>query len=317
MASIPASSDPIRLALIGAGRWGRNYLRTLTATEGVALAAVASGNPDTAALCPPGCRLFTHWRAMLAAGGLDGVIIASPPASHAEIAEAVIRQGLAVLIEKPLTLDHGQALRLRQVAADHPVLIQVGHIHLAAPAWRRLKQLVDRIAPVRGIRAVAGARGPYRPDVGVLWDWGAHDVAMCLDIARTMPDRVDARLLDRRAVADGTAERISIRLGFGALEAEIVLGTDMDKTRRFELTGAGGTLVYDDLAPAKLTLDGQAVPIERHPPLAVQVQDFAAAIRAGSTDMSGLELGIAVVEILDRCQSLSASWRDDQGHAGI
>jgi predicted dehydrogenase len=303
MASIPAPSEPVRLALIGAGRWGRIYLRTLAGLEGIALAAVASGNAETAGLVPPGCRLFTDWRDLVAAGGFDGVIIATPPSTHAEIAGSVIARGRAVLIEKPLTLDLGQARRLHALAAENPVLVQVGHVHLAAPAWRELKRIAGGLGPVRTIRAVAGNHGPHRGDVGVLWDWGAHDVAMCLDLMGGMPDEVEACLLSRRQVEGGVAERLRLRLGFGGVTAEIVLGTDMDKTRRFEVGCQGGTLVYDDLALAKLTQDGEAVEIGKTLPLSAQLEDFVASIRAGSTDRSGLDLGVKVVGVLERCQS--------------
>lgn len=304
MASIPESNSPVRLALVGAGRWGRVYLRTLAALDGIALVGVASANPATAALVSPGCRLFPHWRDLLAAGGFDGLIIATPPATHAEIAEAALRDGVALLVEKPLTLDLDSAEALRRLAAAAPVLVQVGHVHLASPAWRELKRRVDTLGPVRAIRAVAGNHGPYRDDAAVLWDWGPHDLSMCLDLMGVPPDRVAARVAARRRVDAGWAERLELRLGFGAVEAAITLGTDMDKTRRFEVVCARGSLVYDDLAPAKLTLDGVAVAIAADPPLSVQVQDFAAALRAGSRDRSGLDLGVAVVDLLQRCQAV-------------
>ena len=44
----------IRLALIGAGRWGRNYIRTIMGLDGAELVVVASGNPETAGLVPRG-----------------------------------------------------------------------------------------------------------------------------------------------------------------------------------------------------------------------------------------------------------------------
>ncbi|RAU23592.1 hypothetical protein CU669_00350 [Paramagnetospirillum kuznetsovii] len=307
MASIQAPNRPVRLALVGAGRWGRVILRNLAGMQGAVLAAVASGSPETAGLVPVGCPVFAHWRDMLAAGGFDGVVIATPPASHAEIAEAVMSHGLAVLIEKPLTLDLGEALALRDTAIRHGALVQVGHVHLAAPAWRRLKALVGEIGPVREIHAVAGNHGPYRSDATVLWDWGPHDIALCLDLLGQPPDRVEARLLARRNVAadvtSGMAERLRLDLGFGVVAADIILGTDMDKTRRFEVVCHGGTLVYDDLSAAKLTLDGIEMGVAADPPLGIQLREFAAAIGAGSRDISGLDLGIAVVEVLGRCQS--------------
>lgn len=303
MVSILETSEPVRLALIGAGRWGRIYLRALAAEASIILTAVASGNHETTHLVPAGCKLFSDWHTMLAAGGFDGVIIATPPATHAKIAQAAMEKGLAVLIEKPLTLDHLEALRIREIAAGRPTICRVGHIHLYAPAWRRLKQIVREIAPLRKIRTAAGNHGPYRLDTSVLWDWGPHDIAMCLDLLGTAPDQAEAHLVARKAVHGGLAERLRLRLRFGRLEANIVVGTDMNKTRQFEALCAGGTVLYDDLAPAKLTLNGVAVEIDPTPPLTVQIRDFAEAIRVGSVDLSDLDLGVTVVAVLDRCQA--------------
>lgn len=299
---------PVRLALVGAGRWGRICLRNLAGLEGARLVAVASANPDTAALLPAGCRLFADWRDMLApngigGGGVDGVIVATPPDSHAAIAIAALEAGSAVLVEKPVTLDSAEALAIRAAAVRAGRMVQVDHIHLFGPAFRTLKRLARQIGPVRAIRGVAGNHGPYRTDASVLFDWGPHDVSMCLDLLGALPDSAEARSLGRTPVEGGTAERLRLRLGFGPIEAEVVLGTDMDKTRRFEVECAKGTLVYDDLAAHKLTRDGQPVEIASVSPLAVVLGEFVAGVAAGSQDLSGLDLGIAVVEVLARCQS--------------
>ena len=81
----------LRLGLLGAGRWGRNYIRTIAASAGVRLARLASRNPDSANLVPPDCVIFADWREMLDARALDGVIVATPPGVHAEMALAQCR----------------------------------------------------------------------------------------------------------------------------------------------------------------------------------------------------------------------------------
>ena len=99
----------LNLGLIGAGPWGRNYIDTIRALDGVALTRLASRNPESAALAGPDCEITGDWRKMLAAGDLDGVIIATPPALHAEMTLAAIDRGVAVLVEKPMTLNLAEA----------------------------------------------------------------------------------------------------------------------------------------------------------------------------------------------------------------
>ena len=65
---------PVRLGVIGAGRWGRICLRTLSGITAADLVAVASGNPETATLVPPGCRIFADWRELIGSAGVEGLV---------------------------------------------------------------------------------------------------------------------------------------------------------------------------------------------------------------------------------------------------
>ncbi|MEE9275734.1 MAG: Gfo/Idh/MocA family oxidoreductase, partial [bacterium] len=105
---------PLRLGLIGAGRWGRAYIRTLKSMAGVELARLCSANPESPKLAGPGCRVTGDWRELAGAEDLDGLILATPPGLHAEMAGAAAAAGLPVMIEKPLTLDLDEALRLQE-----------------------------------------------------------------------------------------------------------------------------------------------------------------------------------------------------------
>jgi predicted dehydrogenase len=286
----------VRLGVIGAGRWGRICLKTLANMAHIQVAAVASGNAETAVLMPEGCRLVSDWREMMGSGDIDGVVIATPPATHAAIATAAMAAGLAVFVEKPLTLSADEARGLRaQAAACGTKVFFTDHIHLFNPAYRRLKQLAHGITAITGL---AGNHGPYRDDASVLWDWGPHDVAMILDLMGTAPDKVTATTIERHPVIGGMGEMVRLDFRFGPVIATATFGTLVDKVRRFTVDCAAGRLVYDDLAVNKLTRDGMAVTVEAISPLNVALSDFAAAIRDGGEHLAGLELGVAVVEVL-------------------
>ncbi|MGE5505865.1 MAG: Gfo/Idh/MocA family protein [Actinomycetota bacterium] len=289
----------LRLGLVGVGRWGRIYIRTLgQLAPDIHLARVASRNPETAALVPAGCVVSADWQDLVAAGDLDGIIVASPPETHVDIALAAVAAGLPVLVEKPLCLDSDEAGRLFAAAQDAGALVMVEHTHLFSPAFRRLKQLVPTLG---GPRAVEGRAGNLigRLSAPILWDWGAHDVALCLDLLGALPDRIDAALVDRPALPDGGhGETFRLTLGFGSIEATVTCGTLAAKTRRFTVACPDGTLVYDDLAADKLTLDGRAVPVAGDLPLTTAVREFAAKVRSGSHDLASLQLGMRVVTVL-------------------
>ena len=298
---------PQRLGLIGAGRWGRNYIRTIDALPGVRLSRLASRNPDSVRIAPADCAVVPDWRDLLDRNALDGVIIATPPGLHAEMALAAIDAGLPVLIEKPLTLDIAQARALSRKALERRAIAMVNHTHLFHPAYRALKSLLPDYGLIREIRAEAGSLGPFRLDTPVLWDWGAHDVAMCIDIMRERPSRVSARILERREVAGGHGETLRLELEFpNRVGATIVVSNILaTKTRRLTVTCDRAALVYDDFAAEKLLVHAReqrhAVAFEPDLPLSVVVREFAAAISTRTFDATALDTGLSVVETLSAC----------------
>jgi predicted dehydrogenase len=240
------------------------------------------------------------------AGGLDGVILATPPALHHEMAMACVASGLAVLVEKPLTLGGPSARALREAASARGVLVMVDHTHVFSGAFETLKARARRLTPPLRIRSIGGNRGPIRADVDGLWDYGPHDVSLCLDLLGSEPVAVQAQALAAAGDAGGGIG-VRARLEFpGDVVAELTFGNGLsEKRRRFEVEGKGGTLLYDDLAEHKLVeRDSRGrvtpIPLSPTPPLSRAVLAFRDAIVSGCREHPSLPLGVAVVETLER-----------------
>ncbi len=105
-----AQHPAVRLGIIGCGWWGGVNLRAAYAEGGVTCAALCDADTkmldDMAALVEKqeGRRpkLYKHYEEMLDAGGLDAVILATPPHWHALPFIAAARRKLAIYAEKPL-----------------------------------------------------------------------------------------------------------------------------------------------------------------------------------------------------------------------
>ena len=310
------AAHPVRLGLIGAGHWGRVIIKTLTRLEGVELARLASGNPDSRTLVNDQCIISDDWKCVAGADDIDGVIIATPPARHAEMADVAISAGNPVLIEKPLTVDTGEARALLAFAESRKAIVHVDHIHLCHPAYRALKNEGLGLGHLHAIRSGAGNWGPFRGDTSVLWDWGPHDVAMCLDLAGQKPQNVSARLKEARHTDDGDGQAIALQLTFpGGLKADIELSNLLPSKKRFFAAHYDHeSLIYDGVGPAPLVReprgDGEKCTPEEATLLAVPdimaldqvLIDFAEAIKKGAPDMNGLRLGLDVVEVLAACE---------------
>lgn len=302
-------SEHINLGLIGAGKWGRNYIRTIAGLDGVALTRLASRNPESSALVFPDCTLSEEWRDLIAAGDLDGVIIATPPTTHAEITLAAIGAGLPVLVEKPMTLSLAEAEAVAEAANTNNAIVLIDHIHLYSAAWEALKREAQALGTLKAVSTIAGNWGPFRPDTSMMWDYGAHDIAMCLDLVGRSPETAIANTIETREADDGKGESLALELGFGDVTARITLSNlHSGKNRLFTATFESGELVYDDTTEDKLRLkvnpqdSGKTLALSSGTPLERAVHAFAAAIRHGKADTKGAVLGRDVVGVLEQLQ---------------
>jgi predicted dehydrogenase len=274
----------------------------------VRLAAVASRNPETASLVPVDCRIVADWHELIAAPEIDGIVIASPPSSHADILLAAAAAGKAVLVEKPLVQSQADAERIRRALESRDAIVLVDHTMLFHPAVAALQREIGS-APIRAIRASAGSMGPFRGDVSVLWDWLPHDMAMSLTLAPGPAQVVRAARSKGRGEGDAVGESLVVDLMLaGGIPAELAVSNMVARHRWFAVELATGTFVFRDYVPDKLIhfapgedihgAGGRAVPVAGELPLTRAVREFAERIRAGNADRGSVALGLAVVGVL-------------------
>ena len=245
-----------------------------------------------------GCTLYRDWREVAADKSLEGVLIATPPGRHFEMARLALDHGVPCFVEKPFTLDLAEARGLRDRAMAFGVPVLVNHIHLYNSTYQALKARVADQGGLRAVRMVSGNLGPFRSDCGPLWDWGSHDVALALDLAGGKPLGVTAEPLEQRMTANGPGALWSITLQFAdEVTAEITTGNIMSpKSRRLEASCDGGNFVFDDQAPVAEG-SGAAPPLDR------ALTGFAEAVR-GERDLAvELDLAVSVIEVLTACGS--------------
>lgn len=302
----------MRIGLIGAGRWGTRYIATLARLPGTELAHVGSRNPKTARLVPKTCRVSGDWRAVLADPSLDGIILASPPMTHAPLALEAIAVRLPVLIEKPMAMNVADAQAVAAAANAAGVLVMVGHTHLFSPAYRALKQRGKTLGGLRSTQSFAGNDGPARLDASVLWDWGPHDVAMCLDLFGDFPESVQASIVGQRRLPGGVGQALTLHLGFPSGGGSDIRISNIEdrKLRLFEAAYECGRLVYDDVHSPKLREsqlgEGGAEPIsvDPVPALTCLVREFTDSIGSNGRTHPSLSLGVQVVQVLAQCEAM-------------
>ncbi len=185
--------EPIRVAVVGAGRMGRHHLRTYRHLPEANLVAVVDANPDRAAAMADefGCEALSDVKALLERfPDVQAVTVAVPTVYHAAVAKPLLERGVACLVEKPLAPTVAEARELAALAVRHNALVQVGHTERFNPAVRAVAALdipprfieVDRISPMT-FRSL---------DVGVVMDMMIHDLDIVLMLADSELVKVDA-----------------------------------------------------------------------------------------------------------------------------
>jgi predicted dehydrogenase len=289
----------VRLGLIGAGRWGKNFIRTIRGLDGVTLSALCSRNPDSRGLVDSNCRILPDWHDLLGTNLCDGVIIASPPDSHAEILGAMIRARMPSLVEKPLTLDLQQAIDLQQLLRQFPTPVLVDHIYLFHPAYVEMKRLSSELGPIRSIQSEGGNQGPFRPNYTALWDYGPHDLSVCFGLLGQSPQTVTCW---SREEDQGGEYKLDLQFGEGVCASILVSNILKEKRRRVTVHFANHVVAFDDLGAEKLLLDRAPVKVDQTPPLVLAVETFLNGIRGEPTAIFGLDLAVEVIRTLDSAQ---------------
>ena len=172
----------LRLAVAGAGQFGRNHCRVIHECERAELAAVVDIDParasDAAALY--GAQAFTGAAGI--AGVVDAAVVAVPTSVHEEVAGTLMAAGIDVLVEKPITPDTDAATRLIDAAERHGRILQVGHLERFNPAVVELERRT-RLPLFFEIHRM-NAFSPRNLDVDVVLDLMIHDVDIVLALTK-------------------------------------------------------------------------------------------------------------------------------------
>ncbi len=245
------SEAVVRIGHIGFGYWGPNLLRNMQSISRARVIAVADADEcRLAAVVEKGPAIGTtrDYRELLSRPDIDAVVIATPAASHAELAYAALSAGKHALVEKPLATTFEDAARLVALADRKGLVLMVGHTFLYSPAVRCMRQHLQggELGEIFYLYAQRLNLGRVCPDVNTLWNSGPHDVSILLYLLGQMPVEVAARGFSylRQDVEDVVFMTLVFPQGVGAHVHMSWL--DPHKVRRMTVIGSRQMAVYDD-----------------------------------------------------------------------
>lgn len=215
----------MRIALLGTGHLGKIHLKCILASGCWDL--VGFYDPDdknaATAIAQYDIQRFKSLDRLLQE--VDAVDIVTPTPTHFKLAAKALRAGKHVFIEKPVTETVAQGKKLLQIAAEHKVKVQVGHVERFNPAFTALHDIALSPMFIEGHRLAAFQ--PRGTEVSVILDLMIHDLDLILHLVKSpvkkvsasgvavlsnTPDIANARIeFANGCVANLTASRISMK----------------------------------------------------------------------------------------------------------
>ena len=322
------SARPVRIGVVGLGYWGPNIARNLDAIPGCELAWCCDTSPEARARVAqrfPGTRMAEDIGELLGDPTLDAVAVATPVATHGELAARVIEAGKHCFVEKPLAQSVAAAEPAVAAARERGLVLMVGHLLEYHPGVQKLSELA-RSGELGHIYYIYGNRlnlGKLRADENALWSLGAHDVSVVLHLAGEEPSEAVAH--GESYVRGGVEDVVFCFMRFpSGLSAHLHLSwLDPHKERRFTVVGSRRMATFDDMAlEGKVTVYDKGFDedardygeyitrsgeiycpqIANVEPLRVECEHFVDCVVRGERPRSDGESGLRVVRVLERLQ---------------
>jgi predicted dehydrogenase len=272
-------TEKLRVAVIGAGVFGRLHMAKYQALDGVELVAVAdpSETARSAAELKFGVCTYANWRELKRS--VDVVSICSPASTHAEIVRGFLNAGVHVLVEKPIATDLEESEELIALAAAKGRVLTVGHQERFVFSHSGLLSIQETPLSIECVRA-----GPWTgrcADVSVVMDLMTHD----LDLIHVL---VPGGIADIRAsssvVAGPHADETTANLMFeNGCEVKLFSSRVAEsRERSMRLVYRDGVIEFDFLTRAvRNTTNHELRPLDLADPLGAEIASFLSEVLGG------------------------------------
>ncbi len=332
-------TDPVRIAVAGAGLIGKRHIEEVAASGSARLSAIVDPSPAATEVAETfGVRLHGSLEELFEADEPDGVILATPNQMHVAGGLECVAAGIPTIVEKPIGDTVEGATRLVEAAEAAGVPLLTGHHRNYSPIMLTAREIVQSGA-LGTVVAVVGTALFYKPDdyfdVGGGWrrQPGGGPILLNLihevnnlqslvgDVVRVQATASNAT---RGFEVEDTAAMV-FTFASGALGTFLLSDTaasprsweqtSMENTSYatypdedcYHIVGTTGSLSVPTMRlrafPGTRSwwepFETSTVAIERTDPLANQIEHFAAVIRGEATPVCSGRDGLRTLQVVD------------------
>ncbi len=321
----------VRVAIVGTGYWGPNFVRImdeLTESEIVWVCDKDSTQFQRLAVLYPHLRFTDDLGKITGDTSVDAVVIATGTESHYQVAKACLENGKHVLVEKPLALNSRDAIDLIETAERKERILMVGHLLRYHKGIQKLKDYIDQgyLGRLLYVYTTRVNLGRIRKDENALWSLGTHDISVVNYLVGSKPISVTAS--GQSYVRKGIYDVVFVTLHFpdDVMAHLHVSWLDPHKIRKITVVGDKKMAVLDDMetteklriydkgidyAPSygdyaeslSIRIGDIYIPkIDMVEPLKLECKHFLECVEKGQQPLTDGHYGLAVIRILEAAE---------------
>lgn len=288
----------IRVAVVGAGAFGREHARVYSELAGARLVAVCDVDETRGRMVAEryAAAYVADYREL--SGNVDAASVASPTESHQMIACELLAAGIAVLIEKPIARTLDEADQIIEAASRNRAVLQVGHLERFNPAVIAASTILTQPRFFEAHRLSIFT--PRSLDIDVVMDLMIHDIDVVLAFVKSEVSEVRASgvpiLTPRIDIANA---RIEFANGSVAnLTASRVSAERVRKLRFFQpgqyvsidyAAQEAGSVTVRPRPEGRPEFESRLLPVEEGEPLRLEIESFLAAAAGAPVKVTGAD----------------------------
>ena len=319
----------IGVGVIGYGYWGPNLVRNFALSSESQVVAVSDLDEERLAEAQQlynGILATTDYHKLITDKRVDAVVIATPVATHFDLASEALQAGKHVLVTKPLASNSQQAEQLIEQSTRLNRVLMIDHTFIYTGAVIKIRELVQdgKLGDIYYYDSVRINLGLFQHDVNVIWDLAVHDLSIMDYILSSKPQSVSATGMSH---VKNQPENVAFLTLF--FENSMIAHIHVNwlapvKLRRTLISGSKNMVVYDDLELSEKVKvydkgvdvaadrksiyemlvgyrsgDMTAPQLDRTEALRTEVSHFLHCIQTGGKPLSDGESGLRVVRILE------------------
>jgi predicted dehydrogenase len=245
-------SGVLGVGVVGYGYWGPNLVRNFMSDQATRVVAVCDRSPDRLAEVKrlyPTVEATTDPLDLFRNPEIDAVAIATPVATHFELARGALKAGKHVLVEKPIASTSDQASTLIEEAARRKLVLLVDHTFVFTGAVRKIRDVIreDSFGELQYYDSTRVNLGLFQHDVNVMWDLAVHDLSIMDFVIGVPPVAVSATGLSHVPGQPANVAFLTLFFDTNVIAHINVNWLSPVKIRRTLVGGSKRMIVYDDL----------------------------------------------------------------------